>query len=192
VLLASLVVPIIGTYVALVVSHLYVEPRFASYLLFHMIVLLALGVDAAWNLGRERRLLAPVAVLLALAVIGVGIRNAAVATSDAEIPLEDFRTMAEIVEGTDVTPVLTNSSLLQGFDFYLGPGNYSRLRDQSAANLVFCDESRAFVYVEHNWRSSATFDVDCLKARGATPINIEQRLGSFDVWIAPAAADTPR
>jgi hypothetical protein len=193
VLLASLVAPIIGTYVALVVSRLYVEPRFASYLLFHVVVLLALGVDEAWNLVRGRRLLAPLAALLAVAIIGVGIRNAVVETSDrADMPLEDFRVMGQIVEGTDVTPVLTNSRLLQGFDFYLGRGNYGVLLGQTGATFAFCDESRTFVYVAHNWQSSPDFDVDCLERRGATRIHIDQRLGSFDVWIAVAATDATR
>src|SRR4051812_45538780 len=49
-LLAHLLVPVFVTYFVLVAAHFYVQPRFASYLLFHVLVVLAIGVQQVWDL----------------------------------------------------------------------------------------------------------------------------------------------
>jgi hypothetical protein len=193
VLLWSLVVPIIGTYVALVVFRFYVEPRFVSFLLFHVIVLLALGLTELWTLVRTVRLLRPVAALVVVLVVGFGIHNAIVDTrARAEKPLEDYRLVGQIVKGSGVAQVFTNSLRPQGFDYYVGRGRYMRMGGRYRAEAIFCDESRSLIYVDHNLNDTPDQDVSCLLRRGATRIHIEQRVGSFDVWIAVVAGDATR
>lgn len=52
ILLLHLVAPVAATYLALVVARVWVAPRFGSFLLFHVLVLLALGACELWHLVR--------------------------------------------------------------------------------------------------------------------------------------------
>ena len=49
VLLVNLVAPVVAAYLALVVARMAVFPRFGSFLLFHVLVLLALGAVELWT-----------------------------------------------------------------------------------------------------------------------------------------------
>jgi hypothetical protein len=187
VLLASLVVPILGTYVALVIARVYVEPRFASFLLFHALVLLALGLTELWTFLHRFRILHAVAVLFVAALVVVGLRNAVVDTNaSAKKPLENFQLIHQIVTGAGFAQVYTNSKTLQEFDFYFGRGHYSALRRGDRVGALFCDEKEAFAYVEHNWDDNPDFSVDCLRSRGAVRIHVDQLVGSTDVWLVKA------
>jgi hypothetical protein len=60
------------------------------------------------------------------------------------------------------------------------------------AVALFCDETKTFAYVAHNWDDNPKLPVDCLQRRGAVRIHIVQRLGSFDVWLATARSEVAR
>jgi molybdate transport system substrate-binding protein len=188
VLLSGLIVPVVGVYTVLVAARVYVHPRFASYLLFHVVVLMALGVTEAWTLiGRTSigRAVAAVAVLLA---VMMGVRNAIVDTQSlARAPIDNYRLVAQIADGSGIDEVVTNSPRPEGLYFYLGERRVKRL-DPSQLAAVLCDRTRNFAFVDQRTADSPKTDVSCLRERGLAPINAEQRApGSLDVWLADDA-----
>lgn len=188
VLLAGLIVPVVGVYAVLVAARFYVEPRFASYLLFHIVVLLALGVTEAWRFiagTSTGRAVAALAVVLALIV---GVHNAIVDSQPlARAPIDNYRFAAQIADGSGIDEVVTNSPRPEGLYFYLGEHRVKRL-DPFQLAAVLCDGTRNFAFVDHRIPDSPETDVSCLRERGLAPIKAEQWApGSLDVWLADDA-----
>jgi hypothetical protein len=185
VLLAGLIVPVVGVYAVLVVGRLYVHPRFASYLLFHIVVLLALGVTEAWRLTAGSSSGRAVAALAGVLALIVGVHNAIVDTQPlARAPIDNYRLVAQIADGSEIDEVVTNSPRPEGLYFYLGERRVKQLGPFQLA-AVLCDGTRSFAFVDHRTADSPETDVSCLRERGLAPINVEQRApGSLDVWLA--------
>src|SRR6185437_1641055 len=100
-LLAHLVVPIFVTYFALVAAHFYVQPRFASYLLFHVLLLLAIGVQEIWDvLAGVLPARAVVAAALALVALVGSARIATVTRAEARVPWENNQFVANVAKAT--------------------------------------------------------------------------------------------
>jgi molybdate transport system substrate-binding protein len=187
VLLASLVVPVVGVYAVLVAARFYVEPRFASHLLFHVVVVLALGVTEAWRLTAGASTGRAVAALAVVLMLIVGVHNAIVDTQPlARTPVDNYRLAAQIADGSGVDDVVTNSPRPEGLYFYLGERRVKQLAPfQLAATL--CDGTRSFAFVDHRTANSPETAVWCLRERGLAPIHVDQRVGSLDVWLVDDA-----
>jgi hypothetical protein len=187
-LLANLVVPIVGVYVALTIARFYVAPRFASYLLIHVIVLLALGATELWMLASRMPALRVVTLLALVLVVGIAVRNVAVETNArARVPHENFRAVGDVVRGTDIDEVFTNTSRVEGLYFYLGRERVARAPFPYGLPAIFCDETRTFIYVDEDLPGAPDRDTSCLQRRGVKPIELPQQVGgSIDVWVVPA------
>jgi hypothetical protein len=190
-LLANLLVPVVGVYVALTIARFFVVPRFASYLLLHVIVLLALGATELWALATRVPVLRMVTLLALVLVVGFAVRNVSVATSaKARVPHENFRAVGEVVQGSERQEVFTNTARVEGLYFYLGRERLAQAPLPFGLAAIFCDETRSFIYVDENYPNAPDPDTTCLQRRGATPIHFRQRLGgSIDVWLVPARTD---
>src|SRR5262249_38211916 len=120
-LLANLAVPVFGTYLALVLARFYVQPRFASYLLFHVVVLLAIGAQAVWDALRRvtaARAVAAVA-LSAVALVGSA-RIVDLVQAQANLPWENNRFVAEVAQSTGLGKIYTDTTHPVPFYYYLG------------------------------------------------------------------------
>lgn len=182
---ALLVVPVLFVYTVFTVANLFVEPRFAAFLLFHTIVLAAAGVvgliailPASWA-----RALATGAAVVAAAFATVHAVRVADAVHD--VPRENFKDAAAVVRMDGRTPVLTDSTRPQGLQYYLGAENVVQLPND-ALEERFCSEP-ALTYVEHPYRGAGETpppDLSCLRNRGAKVVRVRQRDrgGHIDVW----------
>jgi hypothetical protein len=186
-LTALLVVPPLFTYLVLTVGDFFVEPRFAAFLLFHMIVLAACGI-----VGFIR--LIPIRWARGAATAAAGIAAAcatvhAVQASDAihDLPRENFQEAAEVARAPRGSLVLTDSTRPQGLQYYLGEDNVVQL-PPADLERKFCSAAAPTVYVEHPFRGSPLEApppaLRCLRQRGAEMIRVRQRERGkrIDVW----------
>src|SRR4051794_14855106 len=120
-LLAHLLVPVFVTYFVLVAAHFYVQPRFASYLLFHVLVLLAIGVQQLWDglAGVLPARAVVAAALVLLAIVGSS-RIATITREEARVPWENNQFVANVAKATGVTHVVTDSTHPGALYYYLG------------------------------------------------------------------------
>jgi hypothetical protein len=183
-LLAVITMPVAFTFLVLTLARVFVADRFVSHLLLFVVLLMAIGVTAIGQALSRQGTLRPVVVTGGsfLALFGLAqvldLHSRWVAT-----PFEDMKQVGAIVRGSNVEPVITNSTRPNGLYFYIGGG---RLRTLPTDELEaeFCSR-RAFVYVDHPLRSTHA-DTACLVERGAAKLTVVQRGrgGFIDIWIA--------
>ncbi len=191
-----LLVPALFTYAVLDLGRFHTVDRFASFLLLGLLVLCAWALVAVGRgiarLPRGR----PAAIVLAVAFSLL-----ALARTDSQLklaltaPYENDQAVADLVTGTRLRSVLTNSN---GGDlyFYLGPRAFIT-PSRTQLEAVFCSSAGPFVYLQELFRSPSV-STACLRARGAISIPVAQRhadvtaAGSpFVAWLAPGSASAP-
>jgi hypothetical protein len=188
-LLALLAVPPLFTYTVLTVGRFHVHERYGSFLLFHALLLAAAGIVALVR--------AFPAGLLRYAAAGVAVALAAVTFVNAvdrsrryhDLPGENFKRVAEIVDGHPARQVLTDSTRPDGLRYYLPDRNLVVLpREQLEA--AFCSSNPPPIYIEHPFRGAGEPpppSIACLVRKGAVRIRARQRDRDqhIDVWLLP-------
>jgi hypothetical protein len=179
-LLGHLVVPLHATFLGLTLLRVWYQERYGVFLLFHVIVLMALGALEAWTVLRPLRPLRLVAAAVAASLLAVGANHAVDQTADA--PLEDMQTAAKIVRGSEVDAIFTNSQRPADLDYYLGKSRYTDL-PKAGVQKVLCNWPAPFVFIEHNYGTKPP-DTHCLRDRGALRIRVPQHTrGDLAVWF---------
>jgi hypothetical protein len=185
-LLAHLVVPVVGTYLTLTVARFYLKPRFTSFLLFYVIVLLSLGVVELWHVMRHVSVVRPLIWAAIAAVVLVGSKDVIAQTRiQAEVPYENFKFVSQIVNESGIDRVMTNSRASTGLQYYLGSERL-KVEDKDKGTLVrsFCYDLGPFIFVDHNGFGSPDPNLTCLRLRGAARVHVHQQArGSMDVWL---------
>ncbi len=197
-LLANLVVPVFGTYLVLVVGRFYVQPRFTSYLLLHVIVLFGIGAQAIWDaLHHVTPARAVAAVLLAVvAVVGTA-RIAHLVDSQAHLPWENNRFVADVANATGVDKVLTDSTHPVPFYYYLGAHRVVWLRKPAMNHREFCKVKQRFMFVDVTYHRTYV-SLRCLQRRHAVVLKVPQQSnppirppGKMTIYIVPADRNPP-
>jgi hypothetical protein len=182
VLLLQLVVPLVVTYVVFVIGRFWFEPRYGSFLLFQVLVLLAVGVVELWALARRVPMLRVIAVGMLAATTLIGARG--VVNDTRRLPYENFQLVAEIVRGSAISRIVTNSARPDGLQYYLGSSRVRVLLRRQVALLCFAPGP--FVFVQHNGFGALVPDPACLQQRGAMRVHVTQTIrGSIDIWLVP-------
>lgn len=188
-LVLTLVVPLAFTYAALTAARIFVEWRFTSFLLFHLALLVAAGVAAIGEwLGRPRFMRPAVAVAGATLALVAGLRALEKGREVADRPIEAFKQVAALVEGTGIGRVVSNSTRPEALWYYLGRDRV-RLHSPERLVAIFCGSRGPLVYVEHPFRASAAQppppEVGCLERRGAVRVRFPERARErrLDVWV---------
>jgi len=197
-LLANLLVPVFGTYLGLVVGRFYVQPRFASYLLLHVVVVLGVGAQAVWDALRRVTSMRAVAaaLLVAVAVVGTA-RLAHVVEQQARLPWENYRFIAETAAATGVDKVLTDSTHPVPFYYYLGPDRVVWLRKPAMNHREFCKVKERFMFVDDTYHRDPV-NLRCLQRRSPQVLKVPQqtdppirRPGKLTIYIVPADKTPP-
>jgi hypothetical protein len=197
-LLANLLVPVFGTYLALVVGRFYVQPRFASYLLLHVVAVLGVGAQAVWDSFRRVTSMRAVAaaLLVAVAVVGTA-RIAHLVEQQAKLPWENYRYIAETAAGTGVEKVLTDSTHPVPFYYYLGRDRVVWLRQPAMNRREFCKVKQRFMFVDDTYHREHV-NLRCLQRRRAQVLKVPQqsdppirRPGKLTIYIVPADETPP-
>jgi hypothetical protein len=189
-LLAHLLVPITFGYAALTIGRFYVLPRFGSFFLFHVLVVLALGLRELIALASRVRVVIPVAAVFVVAILVGSTHVADHVRRLAELPYEGYESAADITQGTGFETIITNSLRPQGLQFYLGTDDVEVLRDQDRLNRRVCRGPAPFVYIEQQRGDPPKANPRCLERRRAVVVHAEYQeksaigqRGPIDVWI---------
>ncbi|HEU4970935.1 MAG TPA: hypothetical protein VFT35_03230 [Gaiellaceae bacterium] len=178
---------VLATIVVLWIGQAYVIPRYLSYLLVPLFVLVATG--AASILGRAARREAVLRAVVCLVVLGVlGVRFVVLAPDVVGLPREANRDAAEVVKSRETpTRVLVYARNPQSVGFYLD-GPLLDLRGRDVAGAV-CGQSAPVFYVVQPFTLGAV-DVPCLDRLGVERSHFRQyaRGDETDVWLVPPAS----
>jgi hypothetical protein len=186
-LCALLVVPVLFTYSVFVIARFHVHERYGSFLIFHVLVLAAVGVVGlvrAVPSGAPRHLAGAVAAAGAVVLV---IQTVDRSDTYHELPRENFKRVAEIVKARGGSEVVTDSTRPDGLRYYLGEDNVVAL-PPGPAEPTLCVTPPP-IFVEHPYRADGEPpppDVSCLKRLGAVRVRVPQRDRGdhIDVWIS--------
>ncbi len=175
----------VATVVALWIVGAYVAPRFLSFLLVPLFVLLATGASAVLAAIPRRRALGRAALCL-VAIPALVVHFAQIAPDLVRLPREANRDAAELIEThtPGSTPVLAQVKDPQGLEFYLS----RPLRLLRTADVIprVCGARFPLVYVRQP-QAITLVDVPCLRRGGVQHHRFAQytRGGKIDVWFVP-------
>lgn len=193
-LLAHLVVPVFGTYLVLFAGRFYVQPRFTSYLLFHIVVLLAIGAQAGWDaLPRVTASRAVTAILLvAVGVVGTA-RIAHLVEAQAHLPWENHRFVADVANAIGAEKVYTDTTHPVADFYYLGRRRVVWLRRPVLKRRTFCKMRGRFMFVDDTYHGRHV-NLSCLRRRHPVVIDVPQQTdppirapGKITIYIVPSA-----
>jgi hypothetical protein len=172
------------TVVALWLTKAYVIPRYLSFLLVPLFILVATG--AASILGRITRREAAVRTIVVLAVIAIlAIRFTVIAPDVVSLPREAHRDAAEVIEsrGSPTTPVLAYMRHPGDLEFYLDTP-VQGLESRDVAESV-CGRASAVFYVMQSF-ALEDVSVPCLSRPDVEHYRFRQYTrGEMNVWFVP-------
>ena len=178
----------VATILALWIVEAFVIPRYLSYLLVPLFVLLATGGSSILGRIRMRRA-APLTVSCLVALGILTVRFAATAPDVVRFPREAHRDAAEVVvqTGTPASPVLAYMRRTANLEFYLGRPVVDLEPDEVAERV--CNADRDVFYVMQPF-ALADVTVPCLERDGAQHYRFRQyaRGNEMNVWLIPAAS----
>ena len=194
-LLLHVTVPIFGTYLALVAGRFYLQPRFASYLLFHVLLLFAIGAQQIWDALAS---IAPLKVFAAIVIVAVAItgttRVATVTKDQALLPWENSKFVAEFAKSTGLNFVFTDSTHPAGLYFYMGEKRVVHMLPAAVRKESYCAVKSRFIFVDDTYHQPFKPNLKCLADRRAVRIRVPQqkippirRPGVLTVYLVPKA-----
>jgi hypothetical protein len=174
-----------ATVIVLWIGDAYVIPRYVSYLLAPLFLLIATGAAAILRgIGRRRDVVMPVVCLVAIGALAV--RFATLAPDVVGLPREALRDTAQVIQrGPPGTPVLAYMRHAQhNLGFYLD-GPVQQLDAQDVASRV-CRQRRPVFYVQQ-LNVLKPVEVPCLTRSGTelTVLHQYARGGKISVWLVP-------
>lgn len=187
-LLLHLLVPPLGTMLALGVVGFHVQDRYISFLLFHLLVLVAValvwaGGEAARQVGRW-----PVVGASVLVVWFALLGTLPLSTAFTSLPRENFQGVALVLGDDHPERVITNRRHPIGFQHYLGLERSDlEIVDPADAPELVCTAEPPFVFLDYPFQAESA-DHSCLEARGAFHVAVPQRVGpeAIHVWVLEA------
>ena len=182
-----LCVPVLSTVVAFWLTSTYVVPRFFSFLLVPLFMLLATGAAAVGARLRTRP--APVRTAMVVAIVGLLALQLVPLVSDlSRMPRdateEAGTTIRQLVPAS--TPVVAHVPYPDDISYFLGRP-VERAWTAAEAKAV-CDRDRTAVYVDQPYLVPAA-RVPCVRRPGTRHYGFRQyaRGGRLDVWVIPPA-----
>jgi hypothetical protein len=175
-----------ATVLAFWITDTRVVPRFLSFLLVPLFMLLATGI--AFVLSRLRSRPAPVRTVVALVVLGVLVFVSLPLLADVtRLPRDSPNLAAEAIRlhAPRTTQVYAYMRYPTDLAFYLGRPVHD-LSDAAGAGRI-CDAPATTVLVEQTWLMPGMVTVPCLERAGTRHYRFEQyaRGGAIDAWIIP-------
>jgi hypothetical protein len=183
-LLLHLVAPVIFTYLVFFAARAFVLQRAGSFLLFHVIVLLGIGVSELWVIVQRFASLRLATALVMTAAFVVGIGHVLDQTDTTAHPPRDLRAVGEIVRSINIERVLYDAPGGAPVIEYYADHVIQRKSAEQLRRMI-CTGRRPLVFVQH---LHLTVPVErCLNQRDAKFVHLPQYL----VWTVPAVT-SPR
>ena len=179
---------VVTTVVALWATGTYVVPRYLSYLLVPLLMLLASGTASILRRSSIRPPLFRLLVVLTILMVG----SVAFVSSAAQVmrlPREAHKDAGAVIRAGAASSVPVFAYMLQPGDlaFYLEKP-VKKVRSPAAVSKL-CSLPQETVLVVHAWRLPP-LDAPCLARPGTRHYRFEQyaRGGEMNVWFIPAAS----
>jgi hypothetical protein len=174
----------VATVLVLWLAQAYVIPRYLSYLVVPLFVLLATGLSALLA-RRATRATVIVSAICVVVVVTLAVRFAALAPDVMRLPREANRDAAETIHAREPPPVVVLAYMRnpRNLDHYLGRPAV-RLNVQEVSTRV-CESKEPVAYVTQPFGVPAV-EVPCLGRSGAGHRRFEQYArGEMNVWFVP-------
>jgi hypothetical protein len=175
-LVSHVLTPIVSTYAGLVVLGLYGVPRFVSFLLPPICILVAAGVTEV--VGRlSRHVLGPLAAFSTLALVAgvMLLRFVELTIAWSQTPVEGYREAVAVARASGVTPIVSNSYFRVGLQHYAS-GLAIEFPPAAEIGRRLCDVSAPFVYIHYQLYGEPV-NLTCLAGRTTLATSIPQRAG---------------
>lgn len=179
-LLANVALPVVTTYLALWALHLYVVPRFTSYLLFNLLLLLALGIVQAGQRIAAQVGAAATAFLASMVVGFVLVPFYLLVRESHAIPIEAYKDVAVLIRTLGIERGVTNSLYSVGFDHYLP--RFLEYPPPGRLPASICGASERVAFVDYPLRGNGA-DTGCLARQDVTRYAVPQRAGGREGWM---------
>ena len=180
-MLASLVLSVIGTYLTMAVFGMWVVDRFVSYLSLPVFVLMALGIKA---LAESKSAMPRRVVGTALAGMALWLVLSFIPVADlvTRVPHEALKDAALVANDSGAKLVVTNASRPVGFEYYLEVA--PEILSSTDLEALFCGKQSGYVFLNQVYLAEP-LDTSCLEAKSAVQIRLEQRGRGYhlDVWL---------
>ena len=183
-----LCIPVVTTVVAFWLTRTYIVPRFFSFLLVPLFMLLATGSAAV--LSRLRSRPAPVRTAMVIAIFGVlSVQVVPLVIDVSRMPRdatgEAGTTIRHLVPAS--TPVVAHVPYPDDISFFLGRAVEPAWTSAEAGAV--CHRARTAVYVDQPYLVPEA-RVPCVRRAGTRHYDFRQytRGGRIDVWMIPPAA----
>jgi MFS family permease len=167
------------------IGQAYVIPRYLSFLLVPLFVLVATGGSSILG-GVTRREATARGLVCVAAIAALTLNFAHVAPRVVRLPKEATRDAARVIEtqAGPTTPVLTRLHLPESLVFYLGRPVQPLGRTNAASRI--CESRVEVAYVAQPFLLEPV-DVPCLARTGVRHFRLRQyaRGGAIDVWLVP-------
>ncbi len=190
-LLLLLLAPVAGTYAGLAALGAHVVPRYVSYLLLHVLLLVAIGlVELMRAVAAHRLPRLLVGGLLAAAalrlvywfVLAEMLRNSG--------PIEGYREAMATARRTGIALVVTNSRFAAGFQYY-GRDLGVRFPDGAELQALLCHGETPLVYVHYPLYGKPV-DLGCLQRRSPLAHPIHQLSGAPETHMTVFVVEATR
>jgi hypothetical protein len=180
--------PVAVTVIALCLARAYVLPRYMSFLLVPMFIMLSSGASGLLTRKTRRPPIARVAGALVVVTLLVG-RFVAIAPDVVLLPREANRDAAGVVELRTKATTQIYASVRDPFrlGFYLDRP-FTVLKAREVIDRV-CGSNRLLVYVAEPWAMPAV-EVPCLQRPGVEHFRFRQysRGHEMNVWLVPPSS----
>jgi hypothetical protein len=179
---------VVTSIVVLWIGQAYVVPRYLSFLLVPLFVLLSTGASSILlrASGQRPPIVRSVVCLVVIAVLAF--RFVSIVPDVVGLPREANRDVAEIIEtrAAPGTPVLTRVRRIQGLVFYLGRPVHPL--GESDASARVCERHTTVAYVTQPFLLDPV-EIPCLSRPDVQHYRFEQyaRGNEMDVWLVPPA-----
>jgi hypothetical protein len=176
----------VATVLVLWIAQAYVIPRYLSYLLVPLFMLLATGAASIMGRVERRGALVP-SVVCVVALVFLGIRFVLLAPDIVGLPREANRDVAEVISRHEGSlPVVTYMRNPANVAFYLG--RPVTTADAAGVSTRVCTSAEPVFYVQQPFALDEV-QVSCLDRPGVEHNRFRQyaRGGEMNVWFVPPA-----
>jgi hypothetical protein len=179
-----LVSGVVATILVLWLGRAYIVPRYLSYLLVPLLVVLATGIAAIFERFPSRP--AIVRTVASIVVLGLlAARFVVLAPDVARQPREAYKDTAAVIEREDPVTVFAYVRNPEGLEHYLGRP-VRRLQQAAEVAATVCGSPESVAYVMQPFALAAV-KVPCLSRPGVRRFRFEQyaRGDEMSVWLVP-------
>jgi hypothetical protein len=176
---AGVWVPIVGTFLVLTLSRVWVIDRFVSFLGIPVLILIAGGIVEGFRYVKlDRRMLTATAAVIAAFLLSLTVPSYQQLTT---VPVEAFEDVGEFIQ-TAAGPVLTNSLRPLGPDYYIEQP-LTVMSSNELAEHICTSSEEPFVVIDHLVAQTEPLDTSCLEDADGERHTFEQLIRGNRIYV---------